>query len=236
MKTINLKLDLIRPDQHNKEVFFNENLSVIDNFISTVIYDFVDTTPSDEFKDKKFIMRNGPNINKICFCPHRNKDWRYLDPYEGMIFFFVRDKSFIIFLDGEWRENYYKLSELREAGESVAPMQQAFEPAHGMREKVPDKFEVASGEYIVNKKISFLYLQDRVRIRLLPARFSVVELIIKQNNAKICEIYYDAPIITKDRLPYFASRTKNNMDYLRLIKLPETDHYLAESIINDYSY
>lgn len=212
MKTKTYNLELILPDQLNKEVFFNENLGVIDSFCNNSIEAFVPSAPASTHKDKKFIITQGEHRNKICYATFPNKDWRYLTPTIGMTFFCYEQKNFTYFNGSEWIMQVVK------------------------SDMLPRNFESASGDAIIKDSFSYFYLNGQTKFIIENSGTSSITLIIKQNYSNIYDVSFDAPILWKNGRAYQSSRTPNKIDYVKLIKLPETSHYLCEVSSTGYSY
>lgn len=216
MQTRNLKLDLIEPSQLNKEVFFNEHLCILDSMISNNIRALVSEVPRDEYKNEKFIITDGENKNKICYAPHIGKNWRFLDPIAGMAFFCLDIRNFIYF-----------------DGESWVPMASS---AAFIEAREDISFKGAIGDFLVTNSVTYVYLSGHAKIILRNNKNAILHLIVKQNYSSVFNIQFDAPILWKEKVAYVSSRVANKMDYIRLIKLPETEHYLGEIVYSGYTY
>ncbi len=225
MHTNNFHLQLMKPSQQNKEVFFNETIGVIDSFVVNSITDFVNKEPSDEFKNQKFIMLEGIYKNHICFSPFPSRKWSYMPPAFGMIYFVLALKNFVFF-DGENWQTCNQAIESYAAGGSY----------EARREDRHERFAGVVGEITLKTQYNFLYLQENTKLMLDPMTVSIFDIVIKQNFEKLYEVSFDVPILWGSNLPYRASAESNNMDYIRLIKLPETEHYLGEIVQYGYKY
>jgi hypothetical protein len=237
MKTKNLKLDLVLPGQLNKEVFFNENLSKIDSFICSSIRAFVPDFPEDSYKAFKFIISEGKNKNKICYAPTGGRVWKLIEPEIGMIFFCADLRSFFYFNGDVWDE--IRVSSSIDAhsseGASLAlGTSSAAASEIGSRCEI-ERFMPSSGDHTVINPISWIYLNGHTNLIMRDCRSHTVELVIKQNVAVVYNVTFDCHILWKDGA-YESSRTPNSMDYIRLVKIPETEHYLGQVVNTGYSY
>jgi hypothetical protein len=211
MKTKNLNLDFILPEQLNKEVFFNENLLKIDNFICSAIRGFVENIPDAIESGVKFIIDRGENRNKICFLPANGRIWKLIEPQDGMIFFCIDIRAFIYFNGADWiRINMGQ-------------------------ETIPERFLPCEGRVAINNKINWLYLNGNTELSLRGSSHPIIEIIIKQNFEEIYNIHFDSRILWKNE-EYISSRIPNNIDFIRLVKIPETEHYLGEIVNIGYRY
>ena len=215
MKTKNLELDLILPDQENKEVFLNENISTIDSFTNISVKAFIDGAPLDAYKNYKFIMTSGEHRNKICYANFEDKPWSYMQPKQGMVIFCQDLEQFFFFNGDIWK----KIGNSEAEATVVGP-----------------RFEGAMGEFVIKKKFGYYYLSGDVNFVISRFQGNEIELVIKQNWERVHEINFDVRVLWSETTEYKGSRTPNLMDHIRLIKIPETEHFLGQIIHKGYRY
>lgn len=233
MKTNNLELELISPDQLNKEVFFNENLLKIDSFINHTVQDFVEAEPSEEFKDRLFIISSDEHKDKIIFATSKDSEWEYLTPKTGMIFFICAKNSFYIYSGKEWIEHSSSVAHpIPAAGSASFP---SVEEVPSVNNFIPDSFDGTVKEQYINKEVNYFYLNEDTKFMLKGLKFSKIDIILKQNYSNVFNVEFDVPVIWLNG-EYVPSRTSNNFDYIRLINLPETDHFICEIVKSNFSY
>lgn len=104
MKTHNFAIDLMVPNQINKDIIFNESLLKIDQFLNNSITCFVPEAPNNMPVGSKFIISEGENKNHICYRSHESKEPAFLKPIDNMVVFCVESKSFFAFVSNEWTE------------------------------------------------------------------------------------------------------------------------------------
>ncbi len=228
MKTNNLHLELMKPSQQNKEVFFNETIGVIDSFLKNSVMDFVSKEPEDEFKNQKFIITEGEYKDHICFSPFSSRGWSYMPPSVGMLYFCIRIRSFVFFDGMSWQ--IHRLYE----SVSAAGHSDYIEASTGA--KVVRKFVSAAGNISIRTKCNFLYLQDNTILNIDHSYEDVFDVVVKQNAEKLYELNFDVPILWASKIPYMPSRECNLIDHICLIKLPETDHFLGSIVYSGYKY
>ncbi len=218
MKTQHLKMDLIMPEQINKEVFFNENLCILDSFSNISVHSFVPAINEDCKKNTKYIIAEGVSKNKIAFCPSQNKNWKFIDPAEGMILFCYELKQLVYFDGDEWVFVDESRNFTREVGDAQC------------------HFESARGVLLVTKALSYIYLDDDCELVIESPNDAVVEIIIKQNHQNIFNIKFSSNILWASSTQYQPPTSPNAINYLRFIRLPETCHYLCSHYSNEYVY
>lgn len=228
MKTNNFQLELMKPSQQNKEVFFNETIGIIDSFIMNSVMDFVDKEPDGEFKNLKFIITEGEYKNHICFSPFSSRGWSYMPPSIGMVYFCIALRSFVFF-DGEAWQIY-------RPDTSAASGSISIDTGTSISKISERRFVSAAGAISIRTKCNFLYIQDNIILNIDASSEDVFDIVIKQNHEKIYELNFDIPILWAANIPYRVSQGHNLMDHIRLVKLPETDHYLGAVIQCGYKY
>lgn len=91
------------------------------------------------------------------------------------------------------------------------------------------------GDHIISQPINWLYLNGASKLQLKHCKSPKIDIIIKQNAESIFNVSFDSPILWKAE-SYVSSTAANSMDYIKLIKLPETEHYLGEVVKVGLSY
>jgi hypothetical protein len=255
MKTRNFQMGYVLPEETHKEVFFNENLGVLDAMLTATIVGFRDAVPPDTEKSSKFILTAGDKANHLCFTIDDEKDWQFLAPSRGMFFYCEEMANFIKFDGKSWAKAIFANmpeSEVTHASiiESIpantasaaAAASSAFSPdldyskENITEEPVEIFFEGASGDYEISKQMTYLYLGGKTKLILAGSKHIILDIILKQNSSKVFDVEFDAPILWKSGGKYVSSRSPNRFDQIRLIKLPETEHFIGEVIHSSTSY
>lgn len=211
MKTKNYSLDLLLPEEINKEVFLNENIAKIDTFLNMSISDFVLSPPAEDMKSNLFIITAGDNKNKILYSLTESSPWEYMDPIKNMIIYLISHNSFYLYNGTDW------------------------DILSSLSNTVPETFSGSDEEVIIKKQTNYYYLTQNTKFCIKDYKFTTIDFLLKQNAESIFEVEFDVPILWKDD-EYISSRVVNNFDYIRLLNLPETDHFFGEIVKSNFSY
>lgn len=236
MKTRNLKLELMLPQQIGKDIIFNEAINTIDNLLLKSVTDFSETPPT-LINDNLYIITGSEHHNKICYANYDKSNWEFLEPPDTMLVYIILKQAFYIFLNQEWQllpianvanNNETSLLKLKEEENSQMP----FAP------EGYSKFENLKGDLSLNtnKSWQYFYVNDDCKITVSNMRQHLVNVIIKQNADKIYKIEFSENIIWPNKTIPKIGATKNSINYLRFSKLPESNHYLAELVANGFEY
>jgi len=216
MKTKNLELELMLHSQQNKEVFFNEAIGIIDSFVVQSVAAFIPSIPTDADKKLKFIITEGELINYIGFCSFENKPWKYIEPKFGMIIYCTEIGEFIHYDGSTWKKVNTTTKEVVTSS---------------------SHFIEAIGEvYLSGANYHFLYMQGDIILRIDPLTINTTNIIIKQNTHGVFNVVFTSNILWQCSKPYITTQIPNSIDYIRLTKIPETEHYLGEIVFNGYIY
>lgn len=97
-------MDLMIPNQANKDVVFNESLLVIDNFLNLTINGFSDIIPDNLKSGEKYIITNGEHKDHICYKTHESKNIEYFIPSPGTLFFLIETHDFMLYNGNDWEK------------------------------------------------------------------------------------------------------------------------------------
>lgn len=222
MKTNHYHLDLMIPNQANKDVVYNESILAIDSFLNSSVIGFIDQKPAKLDVGEKYVIASGQDKNKICYRPVVPKTIELLTPFEGMILYFIKEDKFFIYHNDNWQ---------------AANLPKAI-PSH-MESQKADKFTGIAGKYCLQdtgNNIFYLYLNDNCEISLNLARKSLITLIIKQNYQNIYELKWPGNILWPDKKAHIMTSVINAINIIRLYPLPESEHFLAEIIYQNYQF
>ena len=233
MKTHNFKLDLMVPMQTDKEVIFNESLSVLDEFCNTSVICFASESPAKANPHQKYIIDSGSNKNSICFCVDESKNWQFLPPFQGMVIFIQKNNDFFIFEQDAWRA--------LNLGANIG----SASPSSGKTTNILPNL-VSDTEHFkgINKKFEptnnsehfYLYLEGECMVNLENAKLRQLTLIIKQNYQASFKMSWSSNILWPNKIPHIMTPTPNSIDVIRLYRLIETSHFIGEVIGQNYKF
>jgi len=216
MKTTNFKLDLMIPNQANKDVVFNESLLTIDNFLSITINGFIDNIPANLVSGEKYIISDGRYKNHICYKTHDAKEIQYFLPNNGMLFFLIEDLTFLLYFGNTWKEVQLGLGDNATPVTNFTPINETFEAE--------------------NKPYLYLYLNTNATISLEQIKLPETTIIIKQcYNASYSLIWPDN-ILWENKEPYKVTPSANNIDIVKLYRLPEGTHFIGKIIGQNFQF
>ena len=224
MKTNNYKFDLMVQNQSNKDITYNESLLKVDNFLNCSVIDLMDDTPDKLKVSEKYILSKGEYKNHICYLPHESKKIQYLKPQNGMVIFHLQAKEFLYFYDNNWN----KISKNNVSYNQYTP--------RSVSKK--DKFEGISDTYQAPALNNFLYLylNDNTTIDLSKVQTNEITFLIKQNYQKSYSIVWPDNILQPQKQAHKMTEQSNSMDLIKLYKIVESDHFIAEIINQNYQY
>lgn len=216
METKNYKFELMHQGQEHKDIVYNESILKLDANLNLTILNFTAVAPEHiSYGDRFIITAEGDNQNKICYFAHPDKGVEYLSPHNNMFVFMVKDNCFARFHENKWHKINF------------APEIEA----------QADRFSGVRDEFIVPgaKDVHYLFLENRVRFNFAQAKESFT-LIIKQNHQAIYQVTWPDNVLWPNRVVTQITATTNSIDILRFYKLPETGHFIAEIVHQDYRY
>ncbi|GAB4167830.1 MAG: hypothetical protein Tsb006_6700 [Rickettsiaceae bacterium] len=214
MKTNNLEMDLMVPSQLNKDIVFNESMLKIDSFINLSINGFVESLPDDIETGKKYIITQGEHANQICYRPVDSKPILLHQPKQGMIVALVQDRNFLIFDGLSWQEY------------------------SGGIKPTAENFTGVNDSFILppNEKYHYLYLNSNTDLNIESSSYPEISIIIKQSNTNSYKLTWSPNILWENAAIHKMTTTKNAIDFIKLYRLPETPHFLAKIIAQNFNY
>lgn len=233
MKTHNFKLDLMVPMQTDKEVIFNESLSILDNFCNTSVVSFASELPAKISPDQKYILDSGSNKNSICFCVDESKDWQFLKPFQGMVIFIQKNNNFFIFEQDTWRT-------LNLSASNASSNTNTSTSTNILPNLVSDTKHFKG----INKKFEptndsehfYLYLDGECMINLENVKLRQLTMIIKQNFQTSFKMSWSSNILWSNKTPHVVTPTPNSIDVIKLYRLIETSHFIGEVVGQNYKF
>lgn len=221
MKTHYYDIDLMLPQQINKEILFNEALLKIDSLCNLTVLDFIDEVPStNPNAGEKYILSSGENSHNICYYLSSSKDWQMLQPKKGMMIFVILKNSFFIFNE-QWQEVNFVEKNICLTASSIG---RGFLGINGEFSIPPDK------------KYIYLYLNGNSVIKLSSIKLNKITVIIKQNFEHGFKLDWSGNILWNNKTTHEISATPNVTDIITFYKLPETDYFLAEIVGKNYQF
>jgi hypothetical protein len=217
MQTFNYNIDLMVPQQFNKELIFNEAILKLDGFCNHVVKGFVDSAPEQFTIGDKYILSQGDRQNDICYIFSESSGWQFLKAKEGMIFFCQQLRQMILFDGSSWQN---------------LPL------AADDRQNAQNKFIGIAGEFFVNGNTSHLcfYMSGDAVLNISEVKSDRLTLIIKQNYQEVFRLSWAGQILWPNKMPHQIVQTPNHFDVLEFYKIYETDHFIARIIGIDYQY
>ncbi len=225
MKTTNFNMDLMVPNQTNKDVVFNESLLTIDNFLSITVNGFTKNPPETLQEGEKYIITDGEYKNHICFKTHESKDVSYFLPKTGTLFFILENHNFMLFENNNWEE--IKFSSTNDDALN------AFSHMY-----VPEKFTCIDGYFEVpnNTPYLHLYLHNDAELDFSKVEMLETTIVIKQCYNDIKELTWPHNILWENKSPHELTKIPNASDIVKLYRLPETTHFLGIIITQNFQF
>ncbi len=219
MKTKNYQFDLMHQGQEHKDVVYNESILKLDANLNLSVVNFVEKPPESVSYGDRFIITSGENKNKIGYFAHSEKGIQYISPYNNMLVYMVKDDCFARFSDDSWQK----------AAASVLGVQSASAELKFIG--IKDDFNVPKQD-----NCHYLYLNGKCVINFDQVETNSLTIIIKQNYQEIFEIKWPENILWPEKKLVQVTSIINSIDLFRFYKLPESKHFIAESIKQNYQY
>jgi hypothetical protein len=229
MKTNRLYMDLMVPNQPNKDVIFNEALLRIDSFLNIAINGVLTEEPTELTVGAKYVIIDGNYRNCICFRTQTAKAIEYIYPQNGSLVFSLESRDFMLFYNGNWEE-------IRFNPTGAA----AFDRTYAGRGSptVDTNFTGTNGEFIAtgNKPYFYLYLNSNSSLNFDQVTLSEITIIIKQCYNSVHSLTWPYNILWENRTPHRITTTPNATDLVKLYRLPETTHFLGKVIAQNFQF
>lgn len=225
MKTNNFTLDLMVPNQEQKDITFNEALLKIDQFLNNNIDGFIDDVPEEISVGKKFIITKGEKKDYICFRSHESKDIEFLKPINNATFFSGQHQCFFTFTDNKWNKvnsaSNFNQNPTKEDSKS------------GLTE-----FKGIQDQYLLpsNTSYHYIYLSGDSEITLPDDTNTEITLIIKQNCNSVKNLILPYFILWENKNPYKIADKANHMDVVKLFRIPGSFHFLGKVIAQNLTF
>lgn len=244
MKTRGYDLDMLTPNNSNKDYTYNENITKIDCLMDMSALDFVDSVPSSFPAGSKYIITNGEKQNQICYKTNDQKPPLFLKPLPGKVLFVLAQECFYRF-DGEnWKEIAAKslsgsitgTDSGSAGGEYKMPENMAVGAATLLSGN--EKFSGIEGEYYAPHDYEFLhlYVSNDVQVNLDKVQTRLVTFIIKQHYQTVKKFNWPDNILWQNKTPHKLTAKANATDIVRIYRLVETNHFLGEIVGQDYQF
>lgn len=209
MKTNNYQFDLMHQGQEQKDVIYNETVLKIDSMLNLNVLSLKEAPPQIMTYGEKYLITGGDHKNKICYFAHESKGTQYISPQNNMIIYLMSDDCFMKFTENEWQKTI-----------TIAEQ----------------KFVGTSNDFVISGGADqyCLYLSGNTSLTLNATRSFL--LIIKQNHQNIFDIKWPDNILWPKKLAAKITDKINAIDCFRFHKLPESNHFLAEVLGQNYKY
>lgn len=221
MQTENLSLELMVPNQINKDQTFNEAMLKLDQFCHMSINNELSSEDIDNENlvdvGKKYLIINGEHQNKICYRPSESKPNMFHKPIDGMVMFNQARNYFMHYQQDEWKQCGDSNNEEREA------LSKNFT-------EIYDQYALP-----VNLPTHYLYMTGDVEISLDNNNMQSLTLIIKQAYDNNYNLTWPCNILWNNGESQTLCPERNSMLIVQIFKLPDSDHFLG--ILNqNYNY
>lgn len=224
MKTTCFNMDLMVPNQINKDVIFNESLLKIDSFLNFTVNGFIEDIPDNLGIGEKYIITSGKYIDHICYISHESKGVQYFLPKQGMLVFSLKTHNFLLYINNQWQE--IQLNSNNESNENIA---------------IPNIDKNFTGinelfEAPADKSYLYLYLKGDTTLGFEQTAIPELTIMIKQCYDASYTLTWPENILWEDKTPHLMSKTPNATDLIKLYQLPETTHFLGKIIAQNYQF
>jgi len=218
MKTNNYKFDLMYQGQNHKDIVYNETILKLDANLNLSVVDFIEHPSESISHGERFIIAAGENKNKICYFAHQTKGVQYILPYDNMIVYIIKDNCFARFSENNWQK--ITLDSSSEVVSSAS------------------KFVSIKNEFILPNQndYHYLYLNGNCKVGFENIDKSSFTIIIKQNYKKVFKIKWPENILWPNKKPKQITSIVNSIDFFKFYRIPESQHFLAESTAQNYQY
>lgn len=218
MKTNNYKFDLMYQGQDHKDIVYNETILKLDANLNLSVVDFVENQPEFVSYGQRFIITSGENKNKICYFAHNTKGAQYILPYDNMIVFIIKDNCFVRFSDNSWQKIVCTFD-----GQGALP---------------DAKFTGIKDKFVLPKKCEYcyLYLEDNCVMDFDEIAIPSFMVLIKQNYENVFQVKWPVGVLWPNNEPKQITSITNSIDLFKFYKIPESQHFLAEVVNQNYQY
>ncbi|MFK7967917.1 MAG: hypothetical protein AB8B68_01975 [Rickettsiaceae bacterium] len=218
MKTNNYQFDLMYQGQDHKDIVYNETILKLDANLNLCIEAFIENPPEDIVHGQRFIITSGESENRICYFAHKTKGVQYIVPHENMIVYIVKDNCFVRFSENNWQ----KIISISSA-ESISSVSKFT--------GIKDKFTLPD-----TGDCHYLYLEDNCTITFDNVDISSFAIIVKQHYEQVFEIKWPENILWPNKKPKQITAISNSIDFFKFYRIPESQHFLADLVKQNYQY
>ena len=197
-------MDLMVPNQVNKDVVFNESLLTIDNFLGSTLNGFIDNVPENLTAGEKYIITIGDHKNHICYKAHESKGITYFIPQKGALFFLLENRNFVLYNGDTW-----EYIQLNSSGNNDFTT-------------IDDIFNVPN-----HIQHLYLYLNNDTTLNFEQVTIPEITIIIKQCYNASKNLIWPDNILWQNKIPHKITQTPNATDIIKLYRLPKTTHFLG---------
>lgn len=224
MKTTCFNMDLMVPNQINKDVVFNESLLKIDSFLNSTVNGFIEDIPDNLEIGEKYIITSGKYTDHICYMSHESKGVQYFLPKQGMLVFSLKTHNFLLYISNQWQE--IQLNSYNESNANIAipSIDKNFTDINELFEAPADK------SYL------YLYLNGNTTLGFEQITIPELTIMIKQCYNASYALTWPENIIWENKAPHTMTKAPNATDLIKLYQLPETKHFLGKIIAQNYQF
>mgnify|MGYP006149673411 CR=1 FL=1 len=153
------------------------------------------------------------HTNQICFLPHEARDTQFITPKTGMVIFLTSQLCFFLFNGEGWIK--------------VKTCSQ-----------IPENFNGINGEHAIQNDVTshYLCLSANSIIALPESAISELTFIIKQNDEALFTLAWPDNILWENNAAHVMTATNNSMDVVKLLRIPESNHFLGKIISQNHQF
>jgi len=218
MKTQNFNIDLMTPNQINKDVIFNEALITIDALLKHTINGFVESKNENIDVGKKYIITGEEDKNHIYYMSSIQEK-HTTPPQNGMLLFSIPNNNFLLYENDGWRE-----IQIGGGNNNIPNIDQNFT-------SINESFEILN-----NKSNFYLYLNGDTAISLGQINIPEITILIKQCYNASYTLTWPHNILWENQTTHVMVDVHNTMEVVKLFKLPETDHFLGKIVSKNHKF
>lgn len=223
MQTMNYQLELMVPNQYNKDITYNESILKIDQFLNFSVIAIIEKLPEKLDVGEKYILSEGDYKNYIAYLPHESKKVQYLEPQNGMVVFCLKNNSFLSYNNNKWNEAT-TTSNSKQYNPRIISENDVF---LGIKDTY---YAPALNNFL------YLYLNGDALIDLTKVQTNEITFLIKQNHQKTYDLTWPNNIIWPSKKTPKITAKPNSMDLIKLYKIVESSYFLGKIIMQDYQY
>ncbi len=229
-------INLMVPNQNDKETLFNQSVNIIDSFINFYAQKIVTQIPTSLKAGEKYIVSGADGKGKISYCLIGSNRVETIDAPEGIICFVKEENHFYISENKVWK----KLN-ISASGDAPATNNVASSVTTKLASDIVVQSEKFFGidkkyELPVDAKNLYLYMNNDCELNFEKIQTREFVVIIKQNWQRTFNLIWPHNVLWADKQTHKLTQQANAVDIVRFYRLIETQHFIAEVIGQNYQF